>query len=80
MLQLSVFHIEKSSSNQTIAAFKHDLILSPFSEILNNITLHLQQTNYKTSIGGPPLTRKSLKRFHIPRFWAYVRASEGFLR
>ena len=77
MLQLSVFHIEKSSSNQTIAAFKHDLILSPFSEILNNITLHLQQTNYKTSIGGPPLTRKSLTRFPLTRFLAYVRVSGG---
>ena len=28
--------------------------------------------------GGPPLTRKSLTRFPLPRFLAYVRASGGF--
>jgi hypothetical protein len=30
--------------------------------------------------GGPPLTQKSLTRFPLPRFLAYVRASGGFLR
>ena len=30
--------------------------------------------------GGPPLTRKSLTRFPLPRFLAYVRASGGFSR
>ena len=28
--------------------------------------------------GGPPLTRKLLSRFQLPRFLAYVRASEVF--
>ena len=27
--------------------------------------------------GGPPLTQKSLTRFPLPRFLAYVRASGG---
>ena len=27
--------------------------------------------------GGPPLTRKSLTRFPLPRFLAYVRVSGG---
>ena len=29
------------------------------------------------STGGPPLTRKSLIRFPLPRFLAYVRVSGG---
>ena len=29
------------------------------------------------STGGPPLTRKSLTRFPLPRFLAYVRVSGG---
>jgi len=31
----------------------------------------------KTNTGGPPLTRKSVTRFPLPRFLAYVRASRG---
>ena len=33
-----------------------------------------------TYAGGSPLTQKSLTRFPLPLFWAYVRASGGFLR
>ena len=41
-----------------------------FSE-LKNLILH-------TSTGGPPLTRKSLRGFPLPRFLVYVRVSWGF--
>ena len=34
----------------------------------------------KISLGGPPLTQKSLTGFPLPRFLAYVRARGGFLR
>ena len=36
-------------------------------------------TTYVTIVdtGGPPLTRKSLTRFPLPRFLAYVRVSGG---
>ena len=30
-----------------------------------------------TNTGGPPLTRKSLTRFPLPRFFAHVRVSGG---
>ena len=36
--------------------------------------------NVATTTGGPPLTQKSLTRFPLPWFLAYVRASVGFSR
>ena len=43
----------------------------------------LGQTDIGTMLGrqdtgGPPITQKSLSRFSLPRFLAYVRASGGF--
>ena len=32
----------------------------------------------RLTTGGPPLTQKSLRRFPLPHFLAYVRASGGF--
>ena len=38
--------------------------------------MYLQETSEHT--GGPPLTRKSLTRFPLTQFLAYVRASGNF--
>ena len=35
------------------------------------------EPNIKCNTGGPPLTRKSLPRFPLTRFLAYVRVSGG---
>ena len=38
-------------------------------------SFHLQILHTKVGTGGPPLTRKSLTRFPLTRFLAYVRVS-----
>ena len=48
-----------------------------FSYIVN---LSLGKFEGRVGRGGPPLTQKSLTRFLLPRFLAYVRASGGFSR
>ena len=41
---------------------------------------YYKQYSNKWNTGGPPLTQKSLTRFPLPWFLAYVRASRGFSR
>ena len=38
---------------------------------------HIQSNSLYETTGGPPLTRKSLTRFPVTRFFAYVRVSGG---
>ena len=48
-----------------------------FDAQLKIILIHfIPITSFNT--GGPPLTRKSLTQFPLPRFLAYVCASGGF--
>ena len=55
--------------------YKEDRKIFNFKRLL--ITCQLSKHKQLGSTGGPPLTRKSLTRFPIPRFLAYVRVSGG---
>ena len=37
----------------------------------------IDANGFRLSTGGPPLTRKSLTQFPLPRFLAYVHVSGG---
>ena len=59
--------------------------LGSFSVGMHEILLFLCMTRSIIFVccrikGGPPLTRKSLTQFPLPRFLAYVHASGGLLR
>ena len=48
------------------------VLISGISTMVNDSVL-----NFGKRYRGPPLTRKSLTRFPLPRFLAYVRVSGG---
>ena len=45
--------------------------------LLNHRIEECSKKHQNVYTGGPPLTRKSLTRFPLPRFLAYVRVSGG---
>ena len=63
-------------SYSAVSTFPKIFIFS-YTNWTKNYRSILQASILIQCTGGPPLTRKSLKRFPLPRFLAYVRVSGG---
>ena len=71
------FHRKYKSQPRTPSLFQEMIGFLIHNE---DIFVFDSYSNSYASTGGPPLMRKSLTGFPLPRFLAYLRASVGFLR